>query len=123
MHAVKPKPLLAALVLGVAFFAAAQVRSGRTADEQGIHRSLLVDQPTVQAVRVTYEAGATEPAGVHSYDVVLVPLNHGAVRLNVPDQPDPEWKPGTAIFIKRGTQHRLVNSGETPIEFITLRIP
>jgi quercetin dioxygenase-like cupin family protein len=84
---------------------------------------VLVDEPTVQASRVTYAAGAVEPAGTHSYDVVIVPLNRGVIKLDIPGKPDPQWQPGSAIFIKRGTEHRLVNVGKTPIEFIVLRIP
>ncbi len=115
---------LPALLVGVlSLSATAQIQNVPPAEEAGIHRSLLVDQRSVQAARVTYEPGAIEPAGVHPYDVVVVPLNRGVIKLNVPGQPDPIWQPGTAIFIKRGTEHRLANIGKKPIEFITIRVP
>ncbi len=101
----------------------AQVSGGRTGDQPGIHRRLLIDEPTVQAVRAIYEPGVAEPAGPHAYDVVLLPLTEGVVKLNIAGRPDPLWKPGEAIFIKRGTEHRLVNVGSASIEFITVRIP
>ncbi len=121
---VKAQRLLPTVVLGVlSFVATAQSANHPPTEERGIHRSVLVDHTTVQAARVTYEAGAIESAGVHPYDVVLVPLNRGVIKLNIPGQPDPNWQPGTAIFIKRGTEHRLANVGSKPIEFIVIRVP
>jgi quercetin dioxygenase-like cupin family protein len=103
--------------------AAAQIKSGKSTTEPGITRRLLVDQPTVHTFRTSYAPGAMESHGPHPYDVVLVPLNSGTIHLNVAGQPDPLWRPGEAIFIKRGTDHQLVNVGKTAIEFVSVRIP
>src|SRR5215813_7376084 len=103
--------------------ALAQIKGGKTNTEPGITRRLLIDQPTVQTVRTSYAPGARESRGPHPYDVVLVPLNSGSIHLNIPGQPDPAWRPGEAIFIKRGTDHQLVNAGNSAIEFVSVRVP
>jgi mannose-6-phosphate isomerase-like protein (cupin superfamily) len=33
------------------------------------------------------------------------------------------WKVGDAFFIPRGIEHSLANRGETPVDFVSIRIP
>ena len=101
---------------------AAQVRDSRTASEGGITRRLMVDEPSVQAVRSTYRPGATELRGPHRFDVVLVPLSEGKMEVSVAGK-SLEWKIGEAIFIGRGVEHDIANNGKTPVEFVSIRIP
>jgi mannose-6-phosphate isomerase-like protein (cupin superfamily) len=111
-----PLVLLTASILG------AQVVGSRTTSAPGITRRVMIDERTVQVVRSTYQPGAVEPAGPHSFDVVCVPLSEGRIEVTVAGKSIP-WKPGEAFFIGRGVEHRLANHGRTAVDFISIRIP
>ncbi len=100
----------------------AQVRDSRTTSDSGISRLLVIDEKTVQVVRSTYESGAVEPPGPHSFDVVIVPLTVGKMRVKIAGKTVP-WKVGDPFFIPRGMEHSLANRGETAVDFVSIRIP
>jgi quercetin dioxygenase-like cupin family protein len=100
----------------------AQVRDSRTTSESGISRRLVIAEKTVQVVRSTYKSGALEPPGPHSFDVVLVPLTAGDMRVEIAGK-TVAWKVGEPIFIPRGTNHSLANLGETAVDLVSIRIP
>jgi mannose-6-phosphate isomerase-like protein (cupin superfamily) len=100
----------------------AQVRDSRTTTEPGITRRLMIDQRTVQVVRSTYEPGAAEPRGPHRFDVVIVPLSQGNMKVKIAGK-SVEWTIGEAIFIPRGIEHDIANVGKTPLDFVSIRIP
>jgi mannose-6-phosphate isomerase-like protein (cupin superfamily) len=101
----------------------AQVRDSRTTSDSGISRRLVIDEKTVQVVRSTYKSGALEPPGPpHSFDVVLVPLTAGDMRVEIAGK-TVAWKVGEPIFIPRGAEHSLANRGETAVDLVSIRIP
>jgi quercetin dioxygenase-like cupin family protein len=100
----------------------AQVRDSRITSDAGITRRLLIDEKTVQVVRSTYKSGVVEPPGPHSFDVVIVPLTAGKMRVEIAGR-TVAWKVGDAFFIPRGIEHSLANRGETPVDFVSIRIP
>lgn len=100
----------------------AQVRDSRTASDSGVSRRLLIDQKTVQVVRSTYKPGTVEPPGPHSFDVVIVPLSAGDMRVEIASK-TVEWKVGDAFFIPRGVEHNLANRGKTAVDIVSIRIP
>lgn len=110
-----------ALIVSALTSTSAHVAGGQVTAEAGITRRVMIDQPTVQVMRTTYAPGAVEPPGPHAFDVVIVPLTAGHVSVNVAAKPV-DWKIGEAIFIPRGVQHNLANTGKTPIEFVSVRI-
>jgi len=101
---------------------AAQVRDFRTTSDAGISRRLVIDEKTVQVMRTMYRPGAVEPAGPHSFDVVIVPLTAGNMRVEIAGKPM-AWKVGDPIFVPRGVEHNLSNRGKTAVDFISVRIP
>ena len=100
----------------------AQVRDSRTTSDSGISRRLVIDQKTVQVVRSTYRSGALEPPGPHSFDVVIVPLTPGNMRVEIAGR-TLAWRVGEPIFIPRRTEHSLRNRGETAVDLLSIRIP
>jgi quercetin dioxygenase-like cupin family protein len=100
----------------------AQVRDSRTTSDSGITRRLVIDQKKVQVVRSTYKSGAAEPPGPHPFDVVIVPLTAGNMRLEIASK-TVEWKVGEPIFILRGAEHSIANRGETAVDLLSIRIP
>ena len=100
----------------------AQVRDSRTTSGSGISRRLIIDEKTVQVVRSTYESGAHEPPGPHSFDVVIVPLTEGNMRVEIAGKAV-AWEVGEPIFIPRGIKHSLVNEGNTAVNLVGIRIP
>lgn len=100
----------------------AQVRDSRTTSDSGISRRLVLDEKSVQVVRSTYTSGAVEPAGPHSFDVVIVPLTPGNMRVEIEGR-TVAWKVGEPIFIPRSTEHSLANRGETTVDLLSIRIP
>jgi quercetin dioxygenase-like cupin family protein len=111
--------LLAMLIVSVV---GAQVVGSRTTSAPGIIRRVMVDERTVQAVRSTYQPGAVEPPGPHSFDVVIVPLSPGTMEVTVAGKSIP-WKSGEAFFIGRGIEHHLANNGRTAVDFMSIRVP
>lgn len=112
----------ALIVLLTTSILAAQVVGSRTTSAPGITRRVTVDERTVQVVRSTYQPGAVEPLGPHSFDVVIVPLSPGRMEVTVAGKSIP-WKSGEAFFIGRGVEHRLANNGRTAVDFISIRVP
>ena len=100
----------------------AQVRGSRTTSASGISRRLMIDEKTVQVVRSTYESGAHEPPGPHSFDVIIIPLTEGSMRVEIEGK-TVAWKVGEPIFIPRGIKHSLENEGKTAVDLIGIRIP
>jgi len=113
---------ISVLSLTIASALYAQVVGSRTTSAPGITRRVVVDERTVQVVRSTYQPGAAEPPGPHSFDVVIVPLSAGFMEVTVAGKRIP-WKSGEAFFIRRGVEHRVANKGRRPIDFISIRIP
>jgi mannose-6-phosphate isomerase-like protein (cupin superfamily) len=114
-----PCPVMALLALTTL---TAQIRDSRTTSEPGITRRLVIDQRSVQVVRSTYQSGAVEPRGPHSFDVVIVPLSQGDMKVKIAGK-SVEWKIGEPIFIPRGIEHDIANVGKTPLDFVSIRIP
>ena len=75
--------------------------------------------PTLNAFRVEYAAGATEPPGNHGYDAVVVPIDEG-MDAELEGQPV-TWTPGIPILISRGAPHRLSNRSGHRVRFIEAR--
>lgn len=100
----------------------AQVRESRTTSDSGISRRLVIDEKTVQVVRTTYEPGAVEPPGPHSFDVVIVPLTAGNMRVEISGKPV-AWKVGDPFFVPRGVEHNLANRGDTAVDLVSIRVP
>lgn len=112
----------ALLAMLIASIVGAQVVGSRTTSAPGITRRVMVDERTVQVVRSTYQPGAVEPPGPHSFDVVIVPLSPGTMEVTVAGKSIP-WKSGEAFFIGRGVEHRLANDGKTAVDFLSIRVP
>ena len=100
----------------------AQVQNSRTASEPGVNRRLVIDEKTVQVARSTYESGAHETPGSHSFDVVIVPLSAGNMQVEIGGK-TVAWKVGEPFFIPRGIKHSLANEGKTAVDLISIRIP
>ena len=100
----------------------AQVRNFRTTSDSGISRRLVIDQKSVQVVRSTYSSGALEPPGPHSFDVVIVPLTPGDMRVEIAGR-TLAWRVGEPIFIPRSKEHSLANRGEKAVDLLSIRIP
>ncbi len=100
----------------------AQVRNSSTASDSGVIRRLVIDEKTVQVVRSTYESGAHETPGSHSFDVVIVPQSAGNMRVEIGGK-TVAWKVGEPFFIPRGIKHSLANEGNTAVDLISIRIP
>lgn len=111
----------ATLLLGVAIAAWAQMANSGPADA-GVSRAVLVQQKSVEVLRVRREPGSVEPAGTHPFDVVIIPLAAGKAELTVGGRTLGEWKAGEAFFVPRNTEHHFANVGTTPLEYITVRI-
>ncbi len=111
----------AMLLLGVAIVAWAHINGAPA--EKGVLRVVLVQQKSVEVLRVRREAGSVEPAGTHPFDVVIIPLAAGKAELTVEGRALGEWKTGEAFFVPRNTKHHFGNVGTTPLEYITVRIP
>jgi mannose-6-phosphate isomerase-like protein (cupin superfamily) len=62
------------------------------------------------------------PPGPHSFDVVVVPLTAGNMRVEIAGK-TVAWKVGEPIFIPRGVEHNLANRGETAVDLLSIRIP
>jgi mannose-6-phosphate isomerase-like protein (cupin superfamily) len=114
-------PYLVTAVLALTTLTA-QVRDSRTTSDGGITRRLVIDERTVQAVRATYGPGVAEPLGPHSFDVVMVPLTQGEMKVTIAGK-TVEWTIGEPIFVPRGVAHDVVNLGKMPVEFVSIRIP
>ena len=113
--------VLAGTLIAIAVVTA-QVRDSRTTSESGVNRRLVIDEKTVQVVRSTYKPGFVEPPGTHSFDVVLVPLTAGNMRVEVAGKTVP-WKVGEPFFIPRGTEHSIANRGKMAVDLVSIRIP
>ena len=100
----------------------AQVRDSRTASTLGISQRLVIDEKSVQVMRTTYKPGAVEPPGPHSFDVVIVPLTAGNMRVEIAGKPV-AWKVGDPIFVPRGVEHNLANRGATAVDYLGVHIP
>lgn len=90
-----------------------------TAAETGITRTALRTTPTMEAARVEYDPGATEPPGNHGYDVVIVPVDEGMTAEL--EGASVAWSPGIPILISRGAPHRVANRSNHRIRFIEVR--
>ncbi len=110
-------------LLFIASGSAGQIPSGRGDADSGVHRVRLVQQRSVEILRVTREPGSIEPAGTHPFDVVIVPLGLGRMDLTVGGKRVGEWKVGQAFFIPRNTEHHFANVGAVAADYLTLRIP
>lgn len=100
----------------------AQVRESQTTSDSRVSRRLVIDEKTVQVVRSTWKPGAVEPPGPHSFDVVIVPLTAGNMRVEIAGKPV-AWKVGDPFFVPRGVEHNLANRGDTAVDLISVRIP
>ena len=100
----------------------AQVPDTRTTSEAGVTRRLVIDEKSVQVVRSTYLSGFVEAPGTHPFDVVLVPLTAGDIRVEVAGKAVP-WKVGEPFFIPRKTEHSIANQGRVAVDLVSIRIP
>ncbi len=110
-------------LLFVASSSGGQSPTGGGEADPGVHRVPLVQEKSVEVLRVTRAPGSTEPAGTHPFDVVIIPLGPGQMDLTVDGRPTGEWKVGRAFFIPRNTKHHFGNGGTVAAEYLTVRIP
>jgi quercetin dioxygenase-like cupin family protein len=82
------------------------------------HYKVLVDNPSVRVLRISYAAGAKSPMHSHP-DAMLVSLGESKVRFTLPDGKTQDSAIGkdTAMYTPAGT-HAPVNIGTTPVDAI-----
>jgi quercetin dioxygenase-like cupin family protein len=88
----------------------------------GVTRTQLKDDAKSSVVRVRFMPGAKEPPHTHPYDVILIPVTDGSVDFNVAGKVVSAFGVGNVQFIPREATHHLANTGERPLEFITVAI-
>jgi quercetin dioxygenase-like cupin family protein len=72
----------------------------------GMKSTVVLDDPRVRAVRVSFEPSFREPAGsTHDYDQVVVMLAPGDVSLTMDGKTASSWKKGDVRLIGRGVAH------------------
>ena len=100
------------------------------------HYKVLVDNPVVRILKVSYGAGEKSPMPSHP-DAMLVPLTAAKVRFTMPDgraedrdlaadmmlaiegQPTAhKWQRGDAHFVGRGVKHEAKNTSGKPIDVV-----
>jgi quercetin dioxygenase-like cupin family protein len=86
---------------------------------QLIKLQAIVENQTLQAVRMEYLPGAVEPPDAHDYDVVLVPLTAG-MSMTIEGKPA-AWTPGVPILLPRGAPHSVWNPSSASVTFISVR--
>ncbi len=89
------------------------------APANGITRTVVTTTPTLEAARIEYRPGASEPPGNHGYDEVLVPIT-GGMTAEVDGVPA-AWEPGVPILVSRGAPHRIENHSSHVVRFFEVR--
>jgi quercetin dioxygenase-like cupin family protein len=88
----------------------------------GVTRTQIRDDAKSSVVRVSFAPGAYEPPHTHPYDVILIPVTDGPVEFGVGDKSATAFKIGEVQVIPKDTSHHLKNTGNRPIEFITVAV-
>jgi len=83
-----------------------------------IKRTVIVDRGGFQAMKLEYAPGAADPAGEHTFDVVVVPIDPG-MSLEIEGKPV-RWQPGVAVLIPRGAPHSIRNASKSTVSFIVV---
>lgn len=85
----------------------------------GIIRTVVTTTPALEAARIEYQPGASEPPGNHGYDEVLVPIDAGMTAEvdGVPAQ----WAAGVPILVSRGAPHTIENRSKHVVRFFEVR--
>lgn len=109
-----------------AFMIAAAVSLPCMAEDGGAAREVLLDNPTVQVVRLTYPAGSESGMHTHEYPHRVVYVVQGGTLEMVPEdaeapRPRMEVTAGQAVFVPGGT-HNVRNVGETEVVVVETEI-
>ena len=92
------------------------------ASRPGIKSTRLLENAKADAIRVTVDAGFSEPAGTtHDYDQVAVALGDTEYSLTVDGKTTNTWKRGDVAFIGRNVRHESKNAGK-PVDFVIVAI-
>jgi mannose-6-phosphate isomerase-like protein (cupin superfamily) len=96
------------------------------ADAAGGTREVLLDNPTVQVVRLTYPAGSESGMHSHVYPHRVVYVVKGGTLEMVPEDGEAprqtlEVADGQAVFVPGGT-HNVRNVGETEVVIVETEI-
>jgi beta-alanine degradation protein BauB len=93
------------------------------ASRPNMSRTVLVENPRADAVKITADASFKEtPATTHDYDQVLIALGPTEISLENGGKTTTTWKRGDVAFIGRGQAHQAQNISGKPQELVVVAI-
>ncbi|MCQ0969750.1 cupin domain-containing protein [Paracoccus sp. TK19116] len=86
--------------------------------------SVLMDDERVRVTRYDFEPGAETGWHVHGMEYVIVTLTDCHLRLGLPGGETRESKvaAGSAYTRPKGTEHNVINGGDSPMSFIEVEL-
>jgi quercetin dioxygenase-like cupin family protein len=88
-----------------------------------LSRTVLVENPRADAVRITADAAfKEEPGTTHDYDQVLIALAPTTMSLDIDGKTKTTWKRGDVAFIGRGQKHQAQNTSGKPQDMVVVAI-
>jgi len=89
----------------------------------GITRDQIADNPTALIAHLRMEPGSRETIHTHPFAAVVIQLTPGEIDMTIGKVRSRQTRdPGFIWFIPKETPHAAVNSGTTPVEFVTIGI-
>ena len=103
-----------------------RVRGGTAPPPQalpGLSRSLKLDNPDLSVTRLEFDPDIRESVHTHPYDLVIVPLTHARIDLQLGAKKDVRsYGTGQAIFVPKGVPHAVANVGTAPFRILGVAI-
>ena len=91
-------------------------------DRPGMKATTLIENPRVNVVRATPDAGFSEPAGTtHPWDAVVIALTPSDMRVTVDGKVKDSWQRGDVLFVGRKVAHD-AKSGQKPGDILIVAI-
>ena len=102
---------------------AAAPKATLPASRPNLTRTMLVENPRADTVRITADAAfKEEPGTTHDYDQVLIALAPTTMSVEIDGKTKTTWQRGDVAFIGRGQKHQAQNTSGKPQEMVVVAI-
>lgn len=89
----------------------------------GFSATPLLDNATLEAIRLRLEPGAREPVHAHQFPSLAVHLSHGRLELVSGDSRGTiAREPGQVDFFASGTRHAVANTSDAPLALLAVSL-
>jgi quercetin dioxygenase-like cupin family protein len=93
------------------------------ASRPNVTMTRLVENPQVDAFRITADPGFKEaPGTTHDYDQLVIALAPATFSIEVGGKTTTTWKRGDVVYIGRGQPHQAQNTSGKPQDFVIVAI-